>query len=266
MKAIKLTFIIAIVASLGALAAFSTRKADTNTSVFANGNASLNSGLNTTFEAKDKRFKEFLAQFPKEKMPFIITPNLMKTYRITNKSVSSDVILADTYMDFLPSLAEKNFGRMPVQGRGIAVAKIKEGRDFIAVLYANSTTYEYSNEDAHVTMTIATFDKEGKLINEENVANLGGGYNYMTATINKDLTISTRSYEYTYEKNVNEFGMENNKMTGSKLTKEAGLVLASNGTFTTSDDMRELKDDATATAAGATKKVSVKETAAESGK
>lgn len=250
MKAIKFTFIIAIVVSLGALAAFTTRKADTNTTVAG--------ATNTTFEAKDKRFKEFLAKFPKQKMPMAINPNMMKEYQMTNKNLSNDIIIADTYADFLPTLAEKNFGRMPMQGRGVAVAKIKEGKDFIAVLYANSTTYEYSTEAAHVSMIIATFDNDGKLINEENVASLGGGYNYMTATINKDLTISTRSYEYTYEKNVSEFGTENNKMIGSKLTKESSFVLASNGTFTSADDMRELKDESV--------KSSSKETAAESGK
>ncbi len=250
MKAIKFTFVIAIVASLGALAAFTTRKADTNTTVAG--------ATNTTLETKDKRFKEFLAKFPKQKMPLAINPAMMKTYQMSNKTLSNDIIIADTYSDFLPTLAEKNFGRMPMQGRGVAVAKIKEGKDFVAVLYANSTTYEYSTEEAHVSMIIATFDKEGKLINEENVASLGGGYSYMTATINKDMTITTKSYEYTYEKSLADFGTENNKMTGSKLTKENNFILASNGTFTSADDMRELKDESI--------KPSSKETAAESGK
>ncbi len=250
MKAIKFTFVIAIVASLGALAAFTTRKADTNTTVAG--------ATNPTLETKDKRFKEFLAKFPKQKMPLAINPAMMKTYQMSNKTLSNDIIIADTYADFLPTLAEKNFGRMPMQGRGVAVAKIKEGKDFVAVLYANSTTYEYSTEEAHVSMIIATFDKEGKLINEENVANLGGGYSYMTATVNKDLTISTKTYEYTYEKSLADFGTENNKMTGSKLTKENNFILANNGTFTSADDMRELKDE--------TIKTSSKETAAETGK
>lgn len=250
MKAIKFTFIIAIVASLGALAAFSTRKADTNTS--------LNAGTNANFETKDKRFKDFLAKFPKQKMPMEINPNMMKQYQITNKSLSNDVIIEDAYADFLPTLKEKDFGRMPMQGRGVAVAKIKEGKDFVAVLYANSTTYEYNTQAPYVNMIIATFDNEGKLINEENVASLGGSYNYTTATIAKNLTISTRSYEYTYEKNVAEVGTENNKITGSKLTKENNFILANNGTFTSADDMRELKDESV--------KSSSKETAAEGGK
>ena len=252
MKAIKFTFIIAIVASLGALAAFSTRKADTKTSL------STTNTANATFEAKDKRFKEFLAQFPKQKMPMNINPNLMKTYRITNKELSNDLVIADTYSDFLPTLKDKNFGRMPMQGRAVAVAKIKEGRDFVAILYANSTTYEYSTQDAHVSMIIATFDNEGKLINEENIASLGGGNSYTTATINKDLTISTRDYDYIYEKSPSDTSGEDNKKIGSKLTKEGTFVLANNGTFTTADDMRELKDDAV--------KTSSKETAAETGK
>ena len=91
------------------------------------------------------------------------------------------------------------------------------------------------------------------------MASLGGGYSYATATISKNLSISTRNYDYTYEKNAQEVGIENNKITGSTLTKEARFVLASNGTFTTADDMRELKDESV-------KSTSSKETAAEGSK
>ena len=259
MKAIKFTFIIAIVASLGALAAFSTRKADTNTNTNVSLNAGLNASLNANFEAKDKRFKNFLAKFPKQKMPMEINPNMMKQYQITNKNLSDEVIIEDGYADFLPTLKEKDFGRMPMQGRAVAVAKIKEGKDFVAVLYANSTTYEYNTQPPYVNMIIATFDRDGKLINEENVASLGGGYSYATATISKNLSISTRNYDYTYEKNAQEVGIENNKITGSTLTKQANFILASNGTFTSADDMRELKDESV-------KSTSSKETAAEGSK
>lgn len=165
----------------------------------------------------DVTFKDFLKQFPKEKLPFEFSEkdlrsqlDLCVAYYNGNAKAGYDhkVNRLDwKYYKFLPGLdLESRFSRMPVTAEPVALLT---AGDNIAVVYTSG----YGLRIVYRNYLVTVFTKDGQFVSQNNLGGVGTE-KANTFSFDRDLNVTVKSWDINWESDYSNSGIGNNKVTG----------------------------------------------------
>lgn len=164
-------------------------------------------------------FDLYAMSFEQASFPLTSTPDETQSIRLVNS-------IAYDYEPFVPQMVNPNFSR-EVGDEFYYLAKIAETDHFTALLYAG---VQVMYEQPPVYHILATYDKDGKVIDKLEI----GGYHYYddpirAYTITEDLAIEVKEYETVFEKDVKEYGYENNPISASQVLNTRKFKITDKG-------------------------------------
>jgi hypothetical protein len=186
--------------------------------------------------SQEVSFQEFIAKFPQANLPLDITKTALEQYgsRTSSEKASwkTSKNIDTRFSKFVPGLEDRGFSREPVRTTCQYVAKLQETPEYIAVLYTKSKNYGYGYRASNpINLQVITYNLKGEIIDEKSIAYTGSLQNFATALVDKNLNITSRRYDNEYEKDINEFGYENNPVKNTRLREEKTYTISPEGTI-----------------------------------
>jgi len=170
-------------------------------------------------------FDLYVSGFQQSTFPIVMTAVQTQKVRFKNS-------IAYDFESFISEMVNPNFSR-EVGDEFYYLALLKETENYTALIYAGK---QVMYEQPPIYHILATYSKDGKLIDKLEL----GGYHYyddpMRAyKITEDLKIEMNEFEVVFEKNVDEFGYENNPISANQLLTSRKFEIASNGKIKQTD-------------------------------
>lgn len=177
------------------------------------------SAMSGASSAEAALFDLFANGFPQSSFPVKMTAEQSQQVRFT-ASIAYD------FEPFITEMVNPNFSR-EVGDEFYYLALLKETEKYTAVIYAGQ---QVMYEQPPIYHILATYNKEGKLIDKLEI----GGYHYYDDpmrgySITESLKIEMNEYEVVFEKDVNEYGYENNPISANQLLTSRTFQIADNG-------------------------------------
>ena len=170
-------------------------------------------------------FDLYVSGFNQSTFPVVMTATQTQKVRFTNS-------IAYDFEGFIAEMVNPNFSR-EVGDEFYYLALLKETENYTALVYAGK---QVMYEQPPVYHILATYNKEGKLIDKLEI----GGYHYYEDPmkgykITEDLKIEMNEFEVVFEKDVDEFGYENNPISANQLLTSRKFEIAANGKIKQTD-------------------------------
>ncbi|MCU0438602.1 MAG: hypothetical protein MUC49_11895 [Raineya sp.] len=201
--------------------------------------------VDVKFNPTNDNFKEFVANFKQAQFPLQLDERNIAFFKAKaswkNDQMQSQEpawkkkLIADKFEEFVPSMNEGKFSRVPTHNETQYVAKLAENSQYVAVIYSISTAYgDYDYADASentpVRFMLSIYNHKGEIIDEKVIA-YNDRMGMATATIEKNLKIKTQKFENVFGKD--EEGNSNYIPTGKKIKSEITYQISKNGTIET---------------------------------
>ena len=179
----------------------------------------LEKGVRGMSNADNLFWLQFKKLFDKKKMPHSLN-NMMD-----QSNVSDLQYVSYEFEKYISEMRDEMFSREVSKGF-YHYAQAYETENFVAVIYVVKD--EFMGEYAPLTYRMATFTHEGKLIDKKDIggrSNLDD--NIMQATLNTNRTISIDVMSPIYEKDPDEEGYYDNKITSTEKIGEMEFTVTS---------------------------------------
>jgi hypothetical protein len=173
-------------------------------------------------------FKEFLQQFPEQKLPYVLDESSLKARldqyvtQVNNPSAENYNVqtrrLDWKFFKFLPDLAaESSFSRLPMQAEPVAL--LTTGQNY-AVLYSTNRSYR----SGYATYYLSVFDKKGEQISSNLVGKVMPE-DMTSATISQNLHAELKHWKIEWKKDYETHGLDGNKIKGLSLVQNESIDL-----------------------------------------
>lgn len=164
-------------------------------------------------------FDLYAMSFPQSSFPVLVRAEESQGVKLMNS-------IAYDFEAFVPEMVNPNFSR-EVGDEFYYLAKIAETDQYTAVIYAG---VQVMYEKPPVYHILATYNKEGKVLDKLEL----GGYHYYNDpmrgySIQEDLSIEVNEYQVVFEKDVEEFGYEDNPISANELLNTRKFKIKENG-------------------------------------
>src|SRR5690606_39015254 len=130
---------------------------------------------------------------------------------------------------FIAEMRDERFSREVSKGF-YNFAQVNETPNYVALIYIIKD--EFNGTEAPLTYRLVTFTNTGKIIDKKEIA---GREDYSkdlkTCVFSKDLTFSITAFETTFEKDPEEHGFYENKVTSKTKKSTEVFKINSDGTF-----------------------------------
>ena len=173
----------------------------------------------------DATFQDFLKQFPAQSLPFALDEKTLQArleLEVTRYNNPDNYVapkrqrLSWEYFKFLPDLREASrFSRNPLTAEPVAAFQTEQ---YHAVIYLSGRGFSRN----YGTYRVSVFDKKGKHI----ATNMAGSVSPSTLVsfkLDKNLGLTSQSWQVNWEKSYEEHGMEGNKIASLALLETTSL-------------------------------------------
>jgi hypothetical protein len=130
--------------------------------------------------------------------------------------------------DYEPYISEMRSGRFSrdVGALYFSVAEIPTGSDIVALVYAEEDAY---GENPLIVYRIATYTKDGGIIDKQVIAGMDTYDELKTASFSKGNKITVKTYGVKYEKDPSENGYESNAVKSKTLVSTTVYTIMPGG-------------------------------------
>ena len=186
--------------------------------------------------ANTRDFQQFLQQFKPALLPYVLSKETLLQRLKANLPQADeqkeerrrtqwrqDLVRLVDPNGFLPGHAMEMMSRVPSFYNPVARVETKE---YVAVIYSVTRGFAGPYSDYQV----AVFDKTGQFVSENTLAQLGTT-SLTAATIYTNLLARTEQYRINWKRNLDEFGLEGNSITGvtQESANDTDLTLPTEG-------------------------------------
>lgn len=180
-------------------------------------------GLSGMSNVENMQWLQFKRQFMTVTLPMNLETDQSKYAMQEKNMISYD------FERFIAEMRDERFSREVSKGF-YAFAQVNETPNYVALIYIIKD--EFNGTEAPLTYRLVTFSNTGKIIDKKEIAGRDDlSKDLKTCIFSKDLSFSVTSYETTFEKDPEEHGYYENKVT-SKTKKATELFqLNPNGTI-----------------------------------
>lgn len=128
--------------------------------------------------------------------------------------INEETLISYDFEKYIAEMRDDKFSREVSKGF-YYLAEIQETKDFVALVYVVKD--EFMGDDAPLIFRLATYSHSGVLLDKKEIAGRSDFMqNLKSATVNKDKSILITHFETKYEKDLEEFGLYENKMISKK--------------------------------------------------
>ncbi|MFZ5553533.1 MAG: tetratricopeptide repeat protein [Bacteroidota bacterium] len=170
-------------------------------------------------------FDLFEVSFAQAVLPMSMGPEQTQKVQFTNS-------IAYDFESFVAEMVNPNFSR-DVGDEFFYLAKVAENENYIALIYGGA---QMMYERPPVYHILATYTSRGKLIDKIEI----GGYHYYEEPmkgykIDDKLNIEVNEYELVFEKNVDEYGYDDNRVIENQLLNTKKFKITDGGKIKSAD-------------------------------
>lgn len=180
----------------------------------------VSTSMNASTTGNAALYQMFLNHFEQAKFPLNL--NFANSQKVNyEKSISYD------FENFIPGMRNNEFSRDAGSEYTFAY-KLYATKNYTAVIYTESVMY-YDNPP--VIMMLATYNnKTGKMISSTKVAGyIYEGENIFESTFSSDMKFTVSESKPEYEKDVDKYGYDNNKIIRQELVEKVAYTISVDG-------------------------------------
>lgn len=183
----------------------------------------LKVGLSGMSNVENLHWLQFKRQFMTIDLPLNLETDQSK-YAVQEKNM-----ISYDFERFIAEMRDERFSREVSKGF-YNFAQVNETPNYVALIYIIKD--EFNGTEAPLTYRLVTFTNTGKIIDKKEIA---GREDYSkdlkTCVFSKDLTFSITAFETTFEKDPEEHGFYENKVTSKTKKSTEVFKINSDGTF-----------------------------------
>lgn len=170
-------------------------------------------------------FDLYEVSFAQAVLPMSMNPEQTQKIQFTNS-------IAYDFESFVAEMVNPNFSR-DVGDEFFYLAKVGENENYIALIYGGA---QMMYERPPVYHILATYTAKGKLIDKMEI----GGYHYYEEPmkgykIDDKLNLEVSEYEMVFEKNVDEYGYDDNRIIENQLLNTKKFKITEQGKIKSAD-------------------------------